>query len=106
MPVVKSNPPRHEPGKPDRSNVTITDAIRGTAKTVVHAYRAFDWDHLEDHDLDFVHLHFEDEVGLERANDLILQLAAAKPGFIVETLHPFFQAVHKYGSIAESMGNA
>ena len=100
MPVVKSNPPRHEPDKPDLSNLTITDAIRNAAKTVVHAYKAFDWDQLQNDDLDFVHLHFEDDAGLQRANDLILQLATAKPEFIVETrrryLHLFFQTVRKY----------
>ncbi len=100
MPVVKSNPPRHEPDKPDLSNLTITDAIRNAAKAVVHAYRAFDWDQLQNDDLDFVHLHFEDDAGLQRANDLILQLATAKPEFIVETrrryLHLFFQTVRKY----------
>jgi hypothetical protein len=79
MQAVKSIPSGQTPNKQGELTLQITGALQHAAKEVVHAYCAFNWEELRAAELDVVHLNFEDDAGLERAEDLIHQIASANP---------------------------
>src|ERR1017187_7388162 len=72
--------------KPDRKRLTsdraatrvlpLTDALRNAAIELTSAYGAFVWDELQNDELDVVFLRFETYDGVDRADDLIHQLAS------------------------------